>query len=181
VGLQGGTLAVNSHAKLEVGTAGTAAASVITVDAGATVIGFGVLTGGAVKDAGVVEALGGQLAVQGKLSGGGTASIAAASTLNVTGALSTKVAFLTGSQETLALGAAGQMTGTISGFFAGGGTIDLLGLAATSITPSNGGLVLTVSGTAGSLATLHFVGAYPSGHAFHYGTDTHDGTNITFT
>jgi len=172
----GGTLVVAPAGSLEVGTAGGATSGRTTIDAGNTLSGVGTLRG-TVLDKGMIVANPGMLVLAGGISGAGAIAIDSGSVLSVTGKLAAHgLAFLVGGGETLKLGKPGSATTKLSGFGAGD-TIDLVKTVGTAASFAGG--VLTVSGTAGSVATLHFAGHYSSAN-FLLATDHHGGTTISF-
>ncbi|MDE2199905.1 MAG: Hint domain-containing protein, partial [Rhodospirillales bacterium] len=151
-------LGIDAASTLEVGSAGGAAAGVITVDAGATLAGSGGTVAGAVSVAGIVLASGDGLALTGAVSGGGVLEIGAGARLDLSygsvGA-STGVAFLAAS-GTLFTSLAG-FAATIAGF-ASGAAINV-GHAVTSASytargSGTGSLSLADDGAAFATLTL---------------------------
>ncbi len=139
---------VDGTSTLEVGTAGTAVAGALTVDAGAIVAGSGSLTDATVIDNGTVIASGGTLSVD-KVSGSGTLEVGADATLILTNydtAVSNALAF-TGSDGSLELATSnvdgattGSFHGVISGFAAGDSIFAGIQADLAIWTPAEGGL-----------------------------------------
>ena len=160
---------------IEIGTAGGAVAGKTNVDAGATLSGNGRVQGGIV-DNGRIVATGGKLILPGNVSGTGTISISASAVLDAGGRLAPAVQFLAGAAEFLQLGDPAGVSSVISGFGAAD-RIDLLGQIATGLSYVSATGILTVSGSGGTIASLHFSGSYTTGD-FALATDHHDGTFI---
>ncbi len=106
VTLNGGTLLVNKHASLEVGSKGGAQIGTITVDAGSTIAGSGTLTGGSLLLNGTVDGKGSGLTIIDDISGTGSLVIDANSRVTAEAAVASSVVFAAGGGETLALGRA---------------------------------------------------------------------------
>ncbi len=171
-----GTLAVAGTGAVDVGAA-AAVRGAIDVASGATIAGTGTLAG-RVIDAGTITASGGTLALQGDVAGPGTIAISAGAVLSASGSVATKIAFLAGANERLVLDDPAAVTGKILEF-AHSDTIDLRHEVANGISFSTTTDILTVSGTAGSIATLHF-GAGLTNASFAY-KDVSGMTVITHT
>jgi hypothetical protein len=112
------------------------------------------------------------LAGAGRLGGGGVVAIDPGSVLDVNCHLATKhLSFLAGGGETLMVARPANVSGTIAGFGASArNAIDLVGVVAkhinyTPLTSASGQLTLT--GTAGAIATLHFSGGNYHTSQFH--------------
>jgi hypothetical protein len=119
----------------------------------------------------------------GRVGGHGTIAIDPFSVLDAHCRLATEhLTFMAGGDETLILGRPATVRGTIAGFGASvGNSIDLLSRTATAIsytTLSSSSGVLSVTGTAGSIAALHFSGGNYQGR-FHYSV-VGGNTHITF-
>jgi hypothetical protein len=120
----------------------------------------------------------------GTVGGAGTVALETNAVLGAACTFETaNVAFLAGGHETLMLGKPASVTSTIAGFGASAGSaIDLLSARATGIdytTLSSSSGVLTVSGTAGAIASLHFSGGSYHTSQFHYSV-VGGSTQITF-
>ena len=151
-----------------------ALAGVILIQSGASISGFGMITGAAVADNGAIVAEGGMLTLAGGTSGAGTATIESGATLSANGSLSVaSVAFASGS-ETLALTSPAAVTSVLSGFGAGD-VIDLRHITATSLQFLGG--VLTIKNGTATVGELTFRGAYTTAD-FALKTDGNGGTDI---
>jgi hypothetical protein len=171
----GATLATAAKGSIEVGTKGGAAKGVVTVDAGATLVGAGTIKS-AIVDSGTIVVSGGTLTLASSISGAGSVSISSHSVLSAAGQLGvSKLAFLAGGSETATLGVPTNVGATIAGFIKSD-TIDLVGFTATKL--AFAGHTLTVDGTGGSVAHLNFAGTYKLSQ-FAFSSDHHGGTNIT--
>jgi hypothetical protein len=142
---------MDSTAVLEVGTAGGAAAGVLTVDSGAVASGNGALDiGGPVLDNGTIAAQGGVLAV-GAVSGAGTLSIGTEATLVLDGTDSCPIA-MAGAGATLVLPGLAQLpSAAVSGFAPGDSIVSLSPVDGVAFQPGGGGigtLSLSVAGQA---------------------------------
>ncbi len=170
---------------LVIGSAASfATTGAVTIAAGQSVIGAGLLTLGAGKTGltsdGVIEAQGGTVVVNGTVTGSGHALIAAG-LLDFTGAITQNVSFLSG-VGTLELGKSRTYTGMITGFSASGGTaldlgdIGFTGAGEATYKGSKSGGVLTVTdgkhtakiSLTGDYRTIGFVAA----------SDGHGGTLV---
>jgi len=110
-------LAVDGTSAMQLGTGGSGTAGAVTIDAGESLVGTGVVSA-AIIDNGEIAAsnaaapgasTGGTLAVAGTVSGSGGITLAAGSTLKLDGALQTgpSIMFASGAAETLVLGSPG--------------------------------------------------------------------------
>jgi hypothetical protein len=170
------TIGVNGvNGTIEIGTAGGAQAAKTNVDAGATLSGNGRVQGGLV-DNGQIVATGGTLTLAGNVTGTGTAAITTGAVLDAGDSLAPAVQFLAGGNETLALGTPAGVSSVISGFGASD-TIDLLGQIATGFSYASATGILTVTGSGGTIASLHFSGAYTMS-SFSLHPDHTNGTEI---
>ncbi len=178
--LAGGTLALAGAATLAAGAAltlegGALRAAAISLAAGATLTGYGLIgTIGApglipVDAAGTLEASGGTLALGGTLAGGAT--IAAGAVLDLAGpATGGSIAFA-GADGTLAINDVAAMTDPVVNM-ASGDAIDLIGVAPSLVSDAGG--TLTVSGQGGfGLAEA------AAQAAIAIGTDGFGGTYVT--
>ena len=172
----GGTLAISRGAVIEIGSAGGALPSTLTVDPGDTLTATGSIFG-AVSVNGVLIASG-TLSLN-RLAGTGTALIDANSVLTAQSQASIRGFTFAGSGATLALASTVSLAGRITGFGAvvHGNTIDLLNLVSTSASFAHG--TLSVTGRSGSVTQLHFAGSYSTA-SFVLGSDHHGGTDIGF-
>ncbi len=174
--LKKSVLTAASTGSIEVGAIGGAAKGVVTVDAGATLVGAGTIRN-TVVDKGSIDAKGGTLTIAGSISGTGAVSITSNAVLSIGGSAGvTGLTFLAGGHETASFGAPTLVSSTLSGF-AATDTIDLLGFTASKL--AFAGHTLTVHGSGGSVAHLNFAGTYKTAQ-FAFGPDHHGGTNITF-
>ena len=174
--LKKSVLTAASTGSIEIGAIGGVAKGVVTVDAGATLVGAGTIRN-TVVDKGSIDAKGGTLTLTGSISGTGAVSITSNAVLSIGGSAGvTGLTFLAGGHETASFGAPTLVSATFSGF-AATDTIDLLGFTASKL--AFAGHTLTVHGSGGSVAHLNFAGTYKTAQ-FAFGTDHHGGTNITF-
>jgi hypothetical protein len=182
----GGTIQVGSSVNLSgvlVDQAGLIAilggkltSKAITINGGATLSGYGAVSG-PVIDNGIVLATTGTLAIGANSSGSGIFEIAGGAAMQFNGAATAShLSFLTGGAETLLLATPKTMQATLTGFGATD-TIDLLKVAATGLSYANN--TLTVTGSSGTLATLGFVGTYAKAN-FGLKSDGAGGTDIIF-
>ncbi len=179
VALTGGVLAGSQTGSVAIGgNASGLQAGHITVEAGANVSGSGAINGAyGVIDDGTIIARAGTLTIGVPVSGTGALHIANAATLQTGGAVSVaSVVFNAGTNETLYLAKPAAMTGTISGFGAGD-TIDLKGIAATTLTFLAGTLTL-YDGTM-AVDALTFAGDYVAAD-FTLKPDGAGGTDILY-
>jgi len=133
----------------------------------------------------VLWANGGNITVNGDVTGSGTAKIDGAATLEFAGASSAGTTFDMGAAGTLKLDLAALFTGTVSGF-AQGDKLDLVDIAMMNATSMNyavsqdgsGGTLTVTDGT--HTANIGLLGQYdPAG--FQATTDGDHGTMITYT
>jgi hypothetical protein len=174
VSLDGGTVTGDAAGSIAVGdTAGAAGA--ITIDAGASVTGFGRIGGAAVVNNGSIVAEGGTLTLATGLSGAGTVQINSGAVLVVDSSVSGN-AMVFGGPATLLLVDPKAFAGTI-GSFGSGDVIDVGKLAASSLAYANGTLTLEHGKTV--LDTLHFSGSFTAAD-FSFASDGKGGTDISF-
>ncbi len=174
-----GELRAAPAGRIEIGSAGGAAAGSITVDANRTLTATGLL-GSNVVAKGTIIATPGTLAVLGSIGGPGTIEISQQALFLATGTISpsTRMQFLPGSGETLAIGVPGATNGVIGGFGAGD-TVDLMGIGlATAVLPAAGG-VFNLSGLPGGPISMQFSGFHEAA-AFQLAGDGHGGTLLTY-
>jgi hypothetical protein len=115
---------------------------------------------GAVSDGGTIEASGGLLKIAGAVSAAGGLQIDAGATLELGAATgASDVVGFGATTGTLQLDAPGSFAGAIS-FFRGGDIINLGGAVATGLNYNTTTKVLTVTGSAGTIANLKFNGTY---------------------
>ena len=153
----GSDLATSSTGSIEVGTTGGAALGVVTIDAGAVLLGAGKIAS-SVVDKGQLDAKGGTLTLTGSITGTGAVSISSGAVLSVAGKLDAgALHFLAGGNEKAVLGTPKSVSATISGFTTTTDTIDLGKFVKTTASFANH--VLTVNSTGGA-AHLHFAGNY---------------------
>jgi len=174
--LQGTSLTVAGNAGVEVGKVGVLTKNAVTVDAGNTMSGSGTVAA-AVIDNGTVSALGGTLAVTGKLSGSGTAVLGNGAVLSSQGALAVaNVTFGAGSAgQTLVLGTTAGDTSVIAGF-GGGDTIDVQHVTLASLSFAAGKLKL-MDGSGVVKLTLSLSGTYTKAN-FALASDGQGGTDV---
>ena len=177
VTLNGGTLLVNKHASLEVGSKGGAQIGTITVDAGSTIAGSGTLTGGSLLLNGTVDGKGSGLTIIDDISGTGSLVIDANSRVTAEAAVASSVVFAAGGGETLALAQPKSAAGTLSGF-GSHDTIDLQNVVATSLSFAGG--TLTVKNGSTIVASLKLTGTYTNA-SFSLNPDGHGGSAIRST
>jgi len=151
----GSTIAVDGTGMIEFGSAGSAAVGAITVDAGSSLIGAGLLNGNVV-DQGTLLASGGTLELAGSEQGSG------------------QVAFQ--GPATLKLDQAQSLGSTIANFGAGD-TIDLTNVTYAGSSDAFNGNTLSVTG-GGTTANLHFAGAHEASD-FALSPDAGSGTLVT--
>lgn len=177
VTLDGGTVACSTSASFSVGTTPAInQAGAITLESGATLVGFGAADAARIVDDGHIAASGGTLVLGGAVSGTGALAIDSGATLAVTNGLSVAhMVFLAGGDEVLRTGAS-PITSTLSGFGAGD-VIDIRPLVATTLTFLAGTLTL-LDGTT-PVDSLDFAGTYTAAN-FSLAPDDHGGTNISF-
>lgn len=175
--LGNGTISVASTGTLEVGTTGGAETGSLTIDAGQTLAASGTLDAALISNGSLVATE--DTTITGSLNGSGSAAIDPGVVLDISGQLGlASMNFISGGNETLALGGPGSVTSTISGF-GSGDTIDLLHAAGTSDSFSFFNNTLTVTGSQGVVDTLDFAPGY-SGADFSLATDQHNGVLIKF-
>jgi hypothetical protein len=154
----------------------TLSSPAVSVSGSGTISGYGTIAAAVINN-GTVVAQQGVLSLGSGASGGGVFDLDGAGSLELLGsAAAVNISFLSGGGETLLLAKPGSVTSTISGF-AATDTIDLLKTAATKLAYANG--TLTVSGSAGTLATLDFTGSYVQAN-FALQSDGNGGTDIVF-
>jgi hypothetical protein len=118
-GLGASAVSVAPGSVLEIGDAGSAAAGLLTIDAGYILSGYGAAnTGGTLADNGTILAQEGTLAV-GACAGTGTLAIGTEATLQLTGSEACAIQFTGGGATLLLQGAAEDPVGIIAGFAAG--------------------------------------------------------------
>ena len=148
----------------------------LTDDAGQFITGYGTVNASSLINSSLLQANGGTLSFIGGITGTGILRIQAASTLGVSGSVSSgqKIQFESATSN-LVLGAPASFAGTIYDFIKGD-TIDLSKIAASSVTYS--GQTLTVHESGGASLALTFAGAYTQS-SFGLASDGHSGTFIT--
>ena len=151
-------LTASSTGSIEVGATGGAAKGVVTVDAGATLVGAGTIRN-TVVDKGSIDAKGGTLTIAGSISGTGAPSRSLAMLCSRSAArrVSPGSHSWRGVTRRRSFGAPTLVSSTLSGF-AATDTIDLLGFTASKL--AFAGHTLTVHGSGGSVAHLNFAGTY---------------------
>src|SRR6185437_15485194 len=171
-----GTVSVDDTGTIEIGGTGGAVAGALTVDAGATVQGSGIIDG-AVVDNGTIAPAGpsGFFEVVGDLTGNGSIEVADQSTLYLGGTTITPAIGFIGANGTVEFTSAGLPSGTpltissvISGF-ADGDAIKLDGIASDQAVwaATGGGLgTLTISNAGATVLTLTLAGDY-TGQTFY--------------
>jgi hypothetical protein len=150
----------------------------LTIDAGQSTSGYGTVQGGSIINAGTVQASGGTLSFAGGVTGTGLFQVLSGATLSLgdTVGFGQKVQF-TAASGNVTLGTAANFYGTLYNFVKGD-TVDLSGVAATSLTYS--GQTLTVHESGGASLALRFGGTYTQAN-FAMASDGHGGTSITHT
>ena len=130
--LNGATIAVDGVSAIEVGSAGGAAAGVVTVDAGATLTSDGGVVGSAMVVNGVLLAEAGTTSLLSDANGAGTLVVGAGATLSVYGVVGAgeTVAFAGESGRLVLNAAANGFAGVVSGFVPG----DEIDIAAATLT-----------------------------------------------
>ncbi|HTZ69528.1 MAG TPA: hypothetical protein VMB71_02660 [Acetobacteraceae bacterium] len=178
VSLQGGTLAGASNATVVVGTlASGGTVGEMTVEAGALISGSGHLNGTSVVDDGTITAAGGTLAIRHAVGGTGTLSIDSGATLFVHEMVDvSSIVFASGGSETLRVGHAAPVLGTVSGFGAGD-VFDLRDLHANSLSFHKGLLTLLENGSV--VDTLTLAGSYTTAN-FALSSDNAGGVDVTY-
>ncbi len=142
---------------------------------GATIAGYGTIAA-PVEDSGSIIAQAGTLDLAQAVSGSGTIEIDAGATVSAAGALTgVKMMFATGGDD-LSIADPSDVTGALHNF-ASGDTIDLVNLAATSL--SFFGSKLTIKNGKVVIGTLTFQGSYNTAD-FSLQSDGHGGTEINF-
>jgi hypothetical protein len=139
-----GTLAA-SGGRIEVGTAGTAIANQIVVDAAHTLLASGVLSSAAVVNAGTIEANGGTLTLTGTVGGSGTLQANAGATLTLKGPTNTAASVLNQGTLRLAVSTSLDITGAVN-------------VASTGLFILNNASLLEVAADAGASNTIEFLG-----------------------
>jgi hypothetical protein len=190
-----GELGAGSMTLVNEGTIVADGAHALDINTGAnTVVNSGTLeatgTGGLVVDSGVANsgvlwANGGNITVNGDVSGSGTAKIDGAATLEFAGASSAATTFDMGAAGTLKLDLSALFSGTVSGF-AQGNKLDLVDIAMMNATSMNyavsqdgsGGTLTVSDGT--HTANIGLLGQYDPA-CFQATTDGDHGTIITYT
>jgi hypothetical protein len=163
-----GTVSIGAGSTLAVTGPGDA----YTQSAGATTVA-GTLAGTVNDDGGLVDF------ISALTSGDGTGAlgVGGGGKLEFDAAVdSTHEVDFTTTNGTMALGDAEAFTGKVEGF-ARGDTIDLLGSAATGLAYNTTTDILNLSGSSGTVASLHFSGSYIAS-SFALASDGHGGTNI---
>src|SRR5262249_13440290 len=149
----------------------------------ATGIG-GLIVNSDVANSGLIWAHGGNITINGAVTGPGTAVIDGAATLGFGAASSIDITFAADAAGTLTLKDAADFTGTISGF-SSNDQIDLTNISYSIASVSNATysastnittLVIT-DGT--STGPIKFVGNYTINTAWHFSGDGHGGTLVT--
>ena len=170
----GNAITVDATSSIEIGSAGSALAGKLTVDAGRILNGTGSITAaGGVLNQGIILAQGGTLSIGGAVTGTGLMQIGTAATLYLHDGISTQGVQFTGTGGTLELtlaptaAQASSLTaqGVITGFVAG----DLLYFASgtpvssVSYQAGAGGLgTLTLYNGTATIGALTLVGSYAS-------------------
>lgn len=195
-------IVVDATSTFEVGAAGGAAASVLTIDAGRVLSGAGSLAAtGGIANSGIILAQGGTLRIDNTVTGAGTLQIGAGATLALPGASGANSEAIAFNDNTGTLGLSvspifkefGPNTytlseaGTISGFVQG----DTIALSSFSLAPAlaptgvtyqagaDGAGTLTLTGGATLLGTLTLAGDY-AGKSFQVTPGSSNGSyNIT--
>jgi hypothetical protein len=157
-----------------------------TIDAGVTFDDRGALTiAGALGNTGTLWADGGNVTVEGAVTGGGNAEISGGATLEFAAGSDAVVSFDAGASGTLKLDRSAGFTGTLAGFGAGDaldlgdiafGSDDTLGYAANAA--GTGGTLTLSDGT--HTASLALLGQYAAA-GFAIGADANGGMLVTYT
>ncbi len=184
--LGGNGISVDSASSLEVGTAGGAAAGMITIDAGRTLIGAGTLTASAgVLNQGTISAQGGALEIGSAVSGGGQLAIGAGATLYLSNGVTSQPVSFAGAGGTLelTLTGAGELTGSglVSGFAAGDTIYVASGAPITGVSyrPGDNGLgALALANGGATLGTLNLAGTF-TGYHFQVGAHAGYGFDVS--
>jgi hypothetical protein len=156
--LDAGSATADASSTLEVGSAGGAAAGVVTIDAGFAVSGNGSLNGaGAVTDNGLIDAEGGILSV-GELSGAGSVSIGVEAGFALVAGAACPILFAGGGATLILPGTAEGLAASLQGF-APGDSIVIAGspVDGVSYAPGPGGvgtLTLTYGGVVAEQLSL---------------------------
>jgi T1SS-143 domain-containing protein len=144
----------------------------------------GLIVNSDVANSGLIWAHGGNITINGAVTGSGTAMISGAATLGFGAASSADITFAADAAGTLTLKDAADFTGTISGF-SSNDQIDLTNISYSIASVSNASyssstnittLVIT-DGT--STDAIKFVGNYTINTAWHFSGDGHGGTLVT--
>lgn len=161
-------IVVDAASTLGIGNTDTTAPGTVTVDAGRSITGAGLVGGAAgIVDNGIIAAQGGELVLSGGVRGGGTLQVGAGATLTLaSGSAATPIAF-TGPAGALTVTASAGMlnaSGVISGF----ASTDAIGIATQGLTVTaanyqpgyNGTSTLTVSAGGTVLGSLTLAGDF---------------------
>ena len=158
---------------------GAVSASSLMVGKGATIIGFG-LVSGPLADGGSIKAQGGVLDITGAVSGAGLSNINANATLELDAADSAPVKFLSSTTGSLELLQSQSFTGSVSGLGAGD-SLDLRDISfvsageATFSGKSSGGTLTVSDGT--HQAKINLIGNYMAS-IWTASSDGHGGTIV---
>ncbi|WP_433704552.1 Ig-like domain-containing protein [Paraburkholderia sacchari] len=177
----GGTIVANGTHSLLIDTGSNAVVNTGTLEA--TGAG-GLEINGAVANSGNLWANGGNLTVHGDVTGGGSAMISGAATLEFGAASAASTTFADGAAGTLKLDQAASFTGIVSGF-AAGDTLDLADVLSSDHTTLS--FAANATGTGGTLtvsdgvhtANISMQGNL-SGAGFHLAHDQGSGTIVTY-
>jgi len=144
----------------------------------------GLVIAGAVANSGTLSADGGNLTIDGAVTGAGIAAIAGSATLEFGAASTENTSFAPGAVGILKLDQSGSFTGVVSGF-APGDAIDLTDLAfgsnmALGYTDNGAGAGVVTVGNAVQVVDLALLGQYAAA-GFQAQSDPGGGTLITYT
>ena len=188
----GGTIAIGA---VGTGTLDMTAGGVVNAGSGAidigslgAVLGAGTLTASAIVNSGAVDASGGNLLINGAITGTGTLEIETGATLAVGDVAATDtIAFGNDVLQMLALQTPGEAEATIQNFYAGS-TIDLPDLTGLigswNQVNSTGGVLTLTDGTSGPVIAALNISGMHSGFTLHEdgsgGTDVLANDTVTF-
>ncbi|WP_426442478.1 DUF4347 domain-containing protein [Bradyrhizobium genosp. P] len=176
------------------GTIDATGANALIIDTGSNIIansgtleatgGGGLIVNSAVDNSGSLSANGGNLTLEGAVTGNGTATISGAATLEFGAASAEAASFAAGATGTLKLDQSSSFTGSVSGFTSGD-ALDLTDIAFGA--NSTLGYAANTNGTGGTLsisdgthsASIALFGQYAAA-GFHVGNDSGAGTIVTY-
>src|SRR5262245_47337645 len=144
----------------------------------------GLIVNSDVANAGLIWAHGGNITINGAVTGSGTAMIDGTATLGFGAASSVDITFAANAAGMLTLKDAADFTGTISGF-SSNDQIDLTNISYSIASVSNASYssstnITTLAITDGTSAdTIKLVGNYTINTAWHFSSDGHGGTLLT--